>query len=78
MKSFFSALLFKFTLLIILIVINGETSVKRKCRLGTRIPHPFDCGKYMVKKTSFFHINNNVTLRLLNEALKKIHTNSNP
>ena len=49
------AKIFNFTLFIIFIGMNAESVVNRKCRLGTRLPHPYDCGKYMVKKS--FSIN---------------------
>lgn len=49
MKNSFATKLLNFVLLIIFIEIHVESASNRKCRLGTRIPHPYDCGKYMVK-----------------------------
>ncbi len=49
MKNSFATKLLNFVLLIIFIEVHAESASNRKCRLGTRIPHPYDCGKYMVK-----------------------------
>ena len=48
MKSCFVTNFFKFILLFQIFIELNSQGLARKCRLGTRIPHPVSCDKYMV------------------------------